>query len=230
MSAREGSLSLRVFTFVNESFLKTLFHEIFFRHRPVAKLLWGITFPPLLKDLPFGQGFSDLSGIVLRSVLVRWVRSRGLRRVHEIGIGHYAIQCIYLRKRFPSLSLSGSTISPVEVENSTKTAQMNGAQIPFYVSDLLADFTGGPVEMLWWNLPYYDPRMQDWLRRLFHQVHEKKALVDKGLLVLATNTVPLRAETIETLAKGYTHLRLVEIKRHSWNPHAVLTFEYLERH
>jgi methylase of polypeptide subunit release factors len=137
--------------------------------------------------------------------------------------------CIYLRKRFPSLSITGSTISETEVDNSSTTAQMNGVQIPFYVSDVLAGFKGEPVEMIWWNLPYYDHRMLDWLRRLFAQVREKKALVDKGLLVLATNTVPLRAETIVAVAEGFDHLRLVEDKRHSWNPHAVLTFEYLER-
>jgi hypothetical protein len=229
MTARDTSLFLRVFTFVNGSVLKTIFHELFFRHRPVARVIWGIKFPPLLKDLPFGQGYSDLSGVVLRGVLTRWVRSRGMRRVHEVGIGHYAIMCIYLRKRFPDLSISGSTISPIEVENSSKTSKANGAQFPFYVSNLLTDFRGDPVEMIWWNLPYYDPHMLDLLRQLFHQVREKRALLDKGLLVLATNTVPFRAEAIVDLAKEFDYLDVVDVKRFMWNPHAVVTLEYRER-
>src|SRR5262249_8932970 len=126
----------------------------------------------------------------------------------------------------PQLSISGSTISKLEIENSSRAATLNGLQIPFYVSDVLADFKGDPVEMIWWNLPYYYSQILEYLRRLFAQVHEKKALVDGGLVVLGTNTVPLRAEAIETLVQDFGHLRLIEMKRGFWNPHAILTIEY----
>ena len=131
-----------------------------------------------------------------------------------------------MRKRFPQLSISGSTISQLEIENSSRAATLNGLQFPFYVSDVLADFKGDPVEMIWWNLPYYESEILEYLRRLFAQVQEKKALVDGGLVVLATNTVPLRAEAITTLVDSFRHLRVIEVKRCFWNPHAILTIEY----
>ena len=226
MEGKASSLSQQVFTFVNESFLKTIFHALFFRRRPVARLLWGMNLPPLLDHLAFGQGYSDLSGIVLRRELVNWVRRRQMRRVHEVGIGHYAIMCIYLRKRFPELHITGSTISPVEIGNSTKNARLNGFEFTFYQSDVLASFQGEPVEMIWWNLPYYDPQMSEYLRRMFAQVRQNNVLVDRGLIVLGTNTVPFSAEAIMSLAKEFDYLQVIEDKRHSWNPHAVVTIEY----
>jgi len=228
MTAENNSLTMRIFTFVNGSFIKNIFHGLFFRQPSVMKALWGIKVPPLARTLPFGTAYTDLTGFLLRGILPGLVRSRDLGRVHEIGIGQYGVMCVFMRKRFPLLSISGSSISPLEVENSSNAAKLNGFQFPFYVSDVLADFKGDPVELIWWNLPYYDPKALDYLRRLFDQVRAKKALVDKGLLVVATNTVPLRAEPIVSLAENFAHLRVIEVKKYFWNPHAVLTMEYRE--
>ena len=226
MTAKQDSVSMRFFSFVNGSVIKSIFHQVFFRNQTVMAIVWGVKVPPLLKTLPFGTGYTDLSGFLLRRVLTRLIQSRNLRRVHEIGIGQYGIMCIYMRKRFPQLSISGSTISQLEIENSSRAVTLNGLQIPFYVSDVLADFKGDPVQMIWWNLPYYDSQILEYLRRLFVQVQEKKALVDRGLVVLATNTVLLRAEAIATLVDSFGHLRVIEVKRGFWNPHAILTIEY----
>ena len=119
MTAQQDSLSMRFFSFVNGSIIKTIFHQLFFRNRAVMATVWAVKVPPLLKTLPFGTGYTDLSGFLLRGVLTRLIQSRNLRRVHEIGIGQYGIMCIYMRKRFPQLSISGSTISQLEIENSS---------------------------------------------------------------------------------------------------------------
>jgi hypothetical protein len=227
---RKRPLSALVFARVNRSFLKTLLHDVLFRNALAMRCMWGMQVPARFKSQPFGSNYADLTTLLLRGTLCRWVRANRMSRVHEIGIGHYGVLCLYLRKTFPELTISGSTISPVEVEHASETATLNGAAFDYYVSDVLASdnvtVDQGTVDMIWWNLPYYMPEVLDFVRRLRDQVREKQALSPGGLVVLGFNGVPLDAESVRAVFDDCDWLRVKRIETFAWNPHVILTLEH----
>ncbi|MBI2070916.1 MAG: methyltransferase [Elusimicrobia bacterium] len=146
------------------------------------------------------------------------------RRVHEIGVGGYGILGIYLKKRFPELSISGSSIFEDEITSSRKVASMNSAPLELFHSDVL-DRVEGRYDAIWWNLPYYDRRIVFLLDKLFGQIVEKSLLRPGGMLTLGFNSIPLDAETVLSSMRRYSYFRLIGFETFWWNPHVVMTIE-----
>lgn len=224
---RKGFVSSRVFSRVNRSFLKTLFHDVLFRNEFMLKRIWGLRAPERFSSSPYGNTYGDLTTLLMRRTLRRLIRTRHLSRVHEIGIGHYGLMCLYLKMQFPALTISGSTISPIEVTHATETAAMNGYESNYYLSDVLASIAG-PVEMVWWNLPYYEPGVLDYLGRLRDQVRSGAALVAGGLVVLGFNGVPLDAESVRAVFDGDDFI-FTKTETFVWNPHVIFTIQHVVR-
>lgn len=217
-----------LFSRVNRSFIKKIFHDVLFRNRFALQQLWGLEAPALYRSLPYGANYADLTTLLLRWTLGRWIQTGNIHRLHEIGIGHYGILCLYLKRTFPRLGVSGSTISPTEVENATAVSRLNGVEPNYFVSDVLAAFDG-TADMMWWNLPYYQPQCLSYLRTLRDQITEKGALRDGGLLVLGYNSIPLDAEQVQAVFAASPHFVVKRVEKFFWNPHLIVTFEFRSR-
>lgn len=222
----KGSVASAVFSALNNSFLKRRFHDLLFRNSLALSALWGMRAPDRFTDSPYGNTYADLTTILMRSTLRDLVREQHLTRVHEIGIGHYGILCLYLHKHFPGLAISGSTVSDVEIQHATATASLNGWDGNYYLSDVLAAIRQ-PTELVWWNLPYYDPSVIDYLRRLKVQVRSGSALVPGGHVVLGFNGVPLPPAKVIAEFSGEPDFAIVRTQTYAWNPHVVLTIRYV---
>ena len=153
-----------------------------------------------------------------------YVRDDKLRVAHEIGIGSYGILSIYVAKKFPALKLSGSTIEPAEIETAQRVISDNQLEIPLILSDVLEEVEG-VFDIIWWNLPYYEKQVLEYLERLFRQVRDKPMLSQKGRIVLGFNSVPLKTEEVVNLVGRFPHLRIAENRFYWWNPHRVLSIE-----
>jgi len=224
---RKGFVTARMFSRLNRSFLKTRFHDIMFRNEFMLMRLWGLRAPERFSSSPYGNTYGDLTTLLMRRTLRRLIHARGLSRVHEIGIGHYGLMCLYLRKQFPALTISGSTISALEVTHATETATLNGCKSNYYLSDVLASIAA-PVEMVWWNLPYYEPGVLDFLGRLRDQVRSGRALLPGGFVVLGFNGVPLNAEAVRAVFDA-DDFSILQTETFAWNPHVVFTIQHVIR-
>ena len=101
-----------------------------------------------------------------------------------------------LKKKFPQLIVSGSTIHLAEVENSRKVALNNSSSISFFMADVL-DGVEGTFDMIWWNLPYYEPEVLSYIDRLFLHIKEQSSLLPGGVVLLGFNSVPLNADLVK---------------------------------
>jgi hypothetical protein len=75
---------------------------------------------------------------------------------------------------------------------------------------------------VWWNLPYLDPQVLDYVDRLFRQVGERGSLTPHGRLILGMNSIPLPLESVCAVLERYPHLRIDGIERFWWNAHCVV--------
>ena len=223
MTNRAAVLRRRLFAWLNASPLKRLFHRALFQNRSLMRVL-GFRMPPLDHSARFGSHYADLSTLLMYRSLSRILRRQPLRTAHEIGVGVYGTLAIAIVKRFQTLELTTSSIAANEVESAYRTGRENGIELTCIESDVL-DQVEGSFDLLWWNLPYYDPQILEYLDRLFRQVRERGSLTPSGRLVLGINTIPLPIDSVRLLLSEHPHLQIDVIERFWWNPHCVLTLE-----
>ena len=220
MSAPAPTLHRRL----NGSWLKRAFHRVVFQNRLVARA-FGLHMPPLDPSAPFGTHYADLTTLLLYRTLVRLVPRDAVRTAHEVGVGMFGTLAIVMSRRFPTLRLTTSTISPEEVRSATATALANGVELDCIESDVL-DRVPGPVELVWWNLPYYQPGVLDCVDRLLDQAHDRGVVVPGGRVVLGFNTVPLPVADVVAVAARHPSFRVEDVQRFWYNPHCVLTLTH----
>ena len=201
-----------------------------FSRNPVQRIacLWGaweLKMPPLRSDTNFDSVYADLTTVLLARKIGALLRERPISRVHEIGVGTYGVLSLYIKKKFPHVVLSASTVDPREVESARQVASANACSYDCMESDVL-DRVSGTFDLIWWNLPYYQPDVEACIDRLCRQVREKDALVPGGLLLLGFNGVPLKTERVTAVIARYPRLILDECQTFSWNPHVLMLAKY----
>jgi hypothetical protein len=214
------------FTWVNNSWAKTAFHTVFFAN-PVLLRMFGIKMPPIEATMHFGGVYGDLTTFLLARKLRKLIPQRSIRRSHEIGVGPHGTLSLYVRKRFPTLVHSASTISPQEIVRSQHIAAMNDCPYDCVESDVL-ERVSGQFDIIWWNLPYYEPDVLACIDRLCRQSREKDMLTPNGCVLLGFNTLPLKPDAVLDVAQKHPHLRLLEVETYAWNPHALVLLEHKE--
>jgi hypothetical protein len=209
---------------LNGSWFKRAFHRLLFQDRLVARA-FGLRMPPLDPSAPFGTHYADLTTLLLYRTLVRLIPRDAVRTAHEVGVGMFGTLSIVVSRRFPTLRLTTSTISADEVRSATATARANGVELDCIQSDVL-ERVAGPVDLVWWNLPYYDADVLDLVDRLLAQAHERGVVGCGGSIVLGFNTVPLPVADVEAVAARHPSFRVVDVQRFWYNPHCVLTLTH----
>ncbi len=209
---------------LNGSWLKRAFHRVVFQDRLVARA-FGLRMPPLDPSAPFGTHYADVTTLLLYRRLVRLVPRAAVRTAHEVGVGMFGTLAIVVSRRFPTLRLTTSTISPEEVRSATATARANGVELECIQSDVL-ERVEGPVDLVWWNLPYYEPDVLDCVDRLLDQAHDRGVVGPGGRVLLGFNTVPLPVADVEAVAARHPTFRVEDVQRFWYNPHCVLTLTH----
>lgn len=213
----------RFFSYVNQSVLKTVFHKTLFQNRALVRAL-GIRVPRVQASGDNFGFYGDLTTVLLARTLRTLVPRRRVARAHEIGCGFYAISCIWMKRRFPHVRVTGSTIAPKELACAERVLADNGLAIDLTLSDLLTDVEG-TFDLVWWNLPYYAPNVLDLVDRLLAQAIERQALTEKGAIVLGFNGVPLPLAKVLAIGEKHAAFRVAEVRSFRWNPHHVVVFE-----
>jgi hypothetical protein len=188
----------------------------------------GLKVPPLQYNSSFGSVYADLTTFLLARKISVLIPKGKIGRVHEVGVGMYGLLALHVKKRFPHVDVSASTIEPQEIESVRAIAAENAIQLDLSLSDVLAEIDG-PIGLVWWNLPYYQADVVDCIDRLCAQVHDRLALQPGGLMLLGFNEVPLPASRVIAIIERYPYLRLASKERFFWNPHCLLTIEYKPR-
>ncbi len=79
---------------------------------------------------------------------------------------------------------------------------------------------------MWWNLPYYDPEVESYLKRLLTQIVEQQNLSAGGLVVLGFNSIPLTLEKVLAVIKQNPKFRVATVRSFVWNPHRIVILNY----
>lgn len=101
-----------------------------FNSPSIVKLIFKVR----LNDSPDGQSYCEWGTIFQRFFLPRYVV--GNCKILEIGTGAHAILPIFLKKRFPDVSVVASDILADRIFHARRTSAVNKVNIKFMVADM----------------------------------------------------------------------------------------------
>jgi len=108
----------------------------------------------------------DFTTLILKKALDEYVKNN--QKLLEIGTGDIAILSIYISKR-KSVEITAVDVIPQFVENATKNAMKNGANINLIVSDLFSNVKE-KYDIVFWNSVYIPTK---WGKK--HKITEREA-------------------------------------------------------
>ncbi len=200
----------------------------------VGRIVWKFNSSPLAARWVFGlkmipgsipkRFLFDLTTVLLKIELKKWLPRVKNSRILEIGVGNYAILSGWMSKHVDQ-TIDATDVDAGCVESARKYIEVNGANVNAIQSDLFSNVQGKKYDLIFWNLPYYrDPVFLD---GLFEQVPD---FMNEGArLIIGYNPTPLPRDTVLQFLKSHDGLVLDKIVSHWWNLHDILVLKKSDR-